>query len=101
MALLEIAADECGNAGSSQLRAVALTPNVGVNCPPRHPWRHVMAHLDWSLEGEWMKNCNCAFGCPCDFNAKPTNGHCEGLLGMRITHGHVGDVNLDGLSFFA
>src|SRR5919112_2130273 len=59
-----------------------------------------MAHLDWSLEGEWMKNCNCAFGCPCDFNAKPTNGHCEGLLGMRITHGHVEDVSLDGLSFF-
>jgi hypothetical protein len=59
-----------------------------------------MAHLDWSLEGEWMKNCNCAFGCPCDFNAKPTNGHCEGLLGMRITRGHVEGVNLDGLSFF-
>jgi hypothetical protein len=59
-----------------------------------------MAHLDWRLEGEWMKNCNCAFGCPCDFNAKPTNGHCEGLLGMRINHGHVEDVNLDGLGFF-
>jgi hypothetical protein len=48
-----------------------------------------------------MKNCNCAFGCPCDFNAKPTNGHCEGLLGMRITKGHFEDVKLDGLSFFA
>lgn len=59
-----------------------------------------MAHLNWRLEGEWMKNCNCAFGCPCDFNAKPTQGHCEGLLGMRITNGHVEDVKLDGLSFF-
>jgi hypothetical protein len=59
-----------------------------------------MAHANWSLEGEWMKNCNCAFGCPCDFNAKPTNGHCEGLLGMRITHGYVEEVTLDGLSFF-
>ena len=59
-----------------------------------------MAHLNWRLEGEWMKNCNCAFGCPCDFNAKPTQGHCEGLLGMRITSGNVEDVKLDGLSFF-
>ena len=30
---------------------------------------------DWRLKGEWMKNCNCAYGCPCDFNAPPTNGH--------------------------
>ncbi len=59
-----------------------------------------MTLSDWRLEGEWMKNCNCAFGCPCDFNARPTNGMCEGLLGMRITQGHVKGVKLDGLSFF-
>jgi hypothetical protein len=28
--------------------------------------------VDWRLKGEWIKNCNCAFGCPCDFNARPT-----------------------------
>jgi hypothetical protein len=59
-----------------------------------------MPQANWRLEGEWMKNCNCAFGCPCDFNARPTNGHCEGLLGMRITKGHFENVTLDGLSFF-
>ena len=59
-----------------------------------------MAMADWRLEGEWIKNCNCAFGCPCDFNARPTNGECKGLLGMRITKGHFKDVKLDGLSFF-
>lgn len=59
-----------------------------------------MAQSDWRLEGEWIKNCNCAFGCPCDFNAKPTNGECKGLLGMRITQGHFKDTKLDGLSFF-
>ena len=58
-----------------------------------------MALRDWRLEGEWIKNCNCAFGCPCDFNAKPTNGECKGLLGMRITRGHFEDTKLDGLSF--
>ena len=60
-----------------------------------------MAHADWRLEGEWMKNCNCAFGCPCDFNARPTNGVCKGLLGMRITKGHFKSTSLDGVTFFA
>jgi len=59
-----------------------------------------MQRTDWRLEGEWIKNCVCAYGCPCDFNAPPTRGHCDGLLGMRITQGHFGDVRLDGLSFF-
>lgn len=59
-----------------------------------------MAHANWRLEGEWIKNCNCAFGCPCDFNARPTNGFCKGLVGMRVTKGSYEDVSLDGLSFF-
>jgi len=59
-----------------------------------------MAQANWRLEGEWMKNCTCAFGCPCDFNARPTNGECKALVGMRITKGHFNDTKLDGLSFF-
>jgi hypothetical protein len=59
-----------------------------------------MASANWRLDGEWIKNCNCAFGCPCDFNAPPTHGDCKGLLGMRITRGHFNDTRLDGLSFF-
>ncbi len=54
---------------------------------------------DWRLEGEWIKNCNCAFGCPCDFNAPPTQGSCKGLFGMRITKGHFGSTRLDGMNF--
>jgi hypothetical protein len=59
-----------------------------------------MAQTEWRLSGEWVKNCNCAFGCPCDFNARPTNGDSKGLVGMRIQQGHFGDVQLDGISFF-
>lgn len=59
-----------------------------------------MAHADWRLEGEWLKNCTCAWGCPCDFNARPTNGYCKGFLGMHITNGHFQQTRLDGLSFF-
>ena len=58
-----------------------------------------MPQTDWRLSGEWIKNCNCAFGCPCDFNAPPTKGYCKGFLGMHILDGHFGNVRLDGLSF--
>jgi hypothetical protein len=58
-----------------------------------------MEKTDWRLKGEWVKNCNCAFGCPCDFNARPTHGHCQGMVGMHITEGHFGDLMLDGLKF--
>ncbi|HJV75673.1 MAG TPA: DUF1326 domain-containing protein [Noviherbaspirillum sp.] len=59
-----------------------------------------MARADWRLEGEWIKSCICAWGCPCDFNARPTHGECSGFLGMRIGKGHFGQTTLDGLSFF-
>ncbi len=59
-----------------------------------------MAPADWRLEGDWIKDCNCDFGCPCDFNARPTNGDCRGVLGMRIRTGHFENVRLDGLCFF-
>lgn len=59
-----------------------------------------MAQANWRLEGEWLKNCTCAWGCPCDFNARPTNGDCKGFLGMRITAGHFENIKLDGLAFF-
>ena len=60
-----------------------------------------MPQTDWRLKGEWVKNCSCAYGCPCDFNARPTNGSCKGLVAMHITEGHFGDVSLDGLKFAA
>jgi hypothetical protein len=63
--------------------------------------RSAMATSDWRLEGEWIKNCNCAFGCPCDFNALPTEGYCKGMVGMRITKGHFEKTKLDGLVFAA
>ena len=53
----------------------------------------------WSIEGQWLKNCNCDPGCPCDFNQHPTHDHCEGMVGMKIEKGHFGDVSLDGLHF--
>jgi hypothetical protein len=54
---------------------------------------------EWYIEGLYMKNCNCDPGCPCDFNQRPTQGYCEGMIGMHITKGHFGDVDLSGVTF--
>ena len=54
---------------------------------------------DWYIEGLYMKNCNCDPGCPCDFNQRPTQGFCEGMIGMHITKGHFGEVDLGGVTF--
>lgn len=59
-----------------------------------------MPNTDWRLKGEWLKACSCDYGCPCDFNARPTQGWCKGLLGMHVTEGHFGNVKLDGITFF-
>jgi hypothetical protein len=32
----------------------------------------------WKLKGTVLIACNCDYGCPCNFNALPTHGHCEG-----------------------
>lgn len=60
-----------------------------------------MTYINWKMKGQWLKNCNCAYGCPCDFNARPTHGHCEGMVGMKIDEGHFGDVDLSGLHWAA
>lgn len=55
-----------------------------------------MAHTDWEIRGPQYGSCNCASGCPCQFNALPTYGDCQALVGMRIDAGYFGDVGLDG-----
>lgn len=54
--------------------------------------------IDWYIEGLEMSICNCDYGCPCQFEADPTHGHCRGFEVLRIDRGHYGDVNLDGLN---
>ena len=51
----------------------------------------------WELKATELSACNCAYGCPCQFNALPTDGHCEAMVGMQIHEGHFGDISLDGL----
>jgi hypothetical protein len=53
--------------------------------------------IAWEIEGREFGNCNCAYGCPCQFNALPTLGHCRGLAVYDIERGHHGTTRLDGL----
>lgn len=60
-----------------------------------------MAYIDWMISGPKIGSCNCDYGCPCEFNGRPTHGQCEGMEAMRIDEGYFGDVRLDGLLFTA
>lgn len=51
----------------------------------------------WEFKGRELVNCNCAYGCPCQFNALPTHGSCEAVAGIQIDEGHYGDVDIGGL----
>lgn len=51
----------------------------------------------WMIKGRELANCNCAYGCPCQFNALPTHGNCRAVVGYQIDEGRHGDVPLDGL----
>ena len=58
-----------------------------------------MGDIKWTIKGHEFINCNCAYGCPCQFNALPTHGFCEAVGGFQIDQGFHGDTKLDGLRF--
>ncbi len=53
--------------------------------------------IDWRIKAREFANCNCAYGCPCQFNALPTHGSCEAAIGFQIDAGHFGETSLDGV----
>ena len=56
-----------------------------------------MTDLRWTLKGREFVHCNCAYGCPCQFNALPTHGDCRAVAAIDIEEGQHGDTRLDGL----
>ena len=52
---------------------------------------------EWEIKGREFGNCNCSYGCPCQFNALPTHGHCHGFGVYEIERGFHGSTRLDGL----
>lgn len=55
----------------------------------------------WEFEADYFTFCNCDFGCPCNFNARPTHGDCHGVGAWRIRKGHFDGTRLDGVVFVA
>jgi hypothetical protein len=53
----------------------------------------------WALRGTVAVACNCDYGCPCNFNARPSKGKCEGQWTWHVEDGSFGDTPLDGLNF--
>jgi Uncharacterized conserved protein len=53
----------------------------------------------WHVKGTLLISCNCDYGCPCNFNARPTQGHCEGQWVWHVEEGSFGDVPLDRLTW--
>ena len=56
-----------------------------------------MAYKEWRIQGLSLTNCNCDWGCPCQFNALPTHGDCRAVAAVEIEEGWHGDTRLDGL----
>ena len=55
--------------------------------------------VQWMIRGTEFANCNCNYGCPCQFGSPTTHGNCEGVISGHIEEGNFGDVRLDGLAF--
>jgi hypothetical protein len=53
----------------------------------------------YSLKGVFVAGCSCDWGCPCNFEAPPTQGFCEGGGIWQVEQGHYRNVPLDGLRF--
>ena len=62
---------------------------------------HPGPQTEWHMEGNWIKNCSCDPGCPCDFNSDPTHHYCEGLVAMEVTDGSYRNVSLAGTKWAA
>jgi len=41
----------------------------------------------WTMNGTVLIACNCDYGCPCNFNALPTAGKCEGEWTWHVEQG--------------
>src|SRR6267154_3354630 len=55
----------------------------------------------WPIKAREFANCNCSYGCPCQFNGLPTDGTCRAVVGMQIDTGRHGSTSLDVLKVAA
>ena len=51
----------------------------------------------WMIKGFEYSNCNCDYGCPCQFNSPTTYGNCEAIANGMCEEGYFNDTRLDGV----
>jgi hypothetical protein len=51
---------------------------------------------NWKLTLEHLIACNCDWGCPCIYEARPTAGYCEGLVAWKVLEGSIEGIDLSG-----
>ena len=54
---------------------------------------------EMQLAGTVLISCNCDYGCPCNFNALPTTGKCEGHWTWHVESGRIDGTQMDGVTF--
>ena len=55
----------------------------------------------WTLKGRELANCNCDYGCNCQFGGLPDKGNCQAVFGLAIDEGKHGDTDISGLNIGA
>ncbi|PKB66582.1 MAG: hypothetical protein BZY81_06710 [SAR202 cluster bacterium Io17-Chloro-G4] len=55
------------------------------------------AQTPYRIKANWLETCNCDPGCNCNFGGFPDHGSCEALIGLQISDGNFGDVDLSGV----
>src|SRR5947207_11038387 len=51
----------------------------------------------WAVKADYIEACSCSLFCSCYFNTQPEGGEmCEFNNAIKITEGHVGDVDVTG-----
>lgn len=55
----------------------------------------------WRLKGRELANCNCEYGCNCQFGGLPDKGFCQAVFAMVIDEGVHGETDLSGLNIAA
>ena len=53
--------------------------------------------MAFGVKGDVLIACNCDWGCPCNFNARPTRGFCQGGWIWMIEKGEADGIAVDGL----
>lgn len=73
----------------------AIRTYLSISCPfgPEGGF----ATTKWRMRGSILGACNCDWGCPCNYDARPTEGHCDGVYVLAIKKGNYGATKLDGL----